>query len=392
MNPRNPAPPGTASEVHAASEVDSIIASIYRAAAGSEPWTEPLARVAALLDLWLVQFFAVNKQLGTILFSFEGGRTKPETAFDWFHKYHRIDPRAALVTHAAVGEWIACDEHFDEQYVARSRFYQEFLIPYGGRYVFGAKVLEDEAQFLVVAFLRGNGSPQLAGSERSLAKSLASHFAEGFKLQAALGARNKSHLLGLAVLDRMRQPLIVLDASRKIAFANTAGRGILATDIIRDDAGYATCPDATSDLELMYALRELVSESAPPPAADGAAERRGLRLRKANGDVVAATLLPLRPQHVLGAFGNSVLVLLAIYEPGAESALDPFLLQTTFDLTPAEARVAALLVSGLSLKGIAKALAVSPSTVRTQLNNVFAKTGAHRQADLVRVLLLASEF
>jgi DNA-binding CsgD family transcriptional regulator len=138
----------------------------------------------------------------------------------------------------------------------------------------------------------------------------------------------------------------------------------------------------------MYALRDLISTG----AGDAAPERRGLRLSKSDGDVVAATLLPLWPQRVLGAFGDTTMVLLAVYEPGASTGLDPFLLQATFDLTPAEARVASLLVAGKSVKQVATDLAVSSSTVRTQLKNVFAKTGTHRQADLVRVLMLASEF
>ena len=56
--------------------------------------------------------------------------------------------------------------------------------------------------------------------------------------------------------------------------------------------------------------------------------------------IVAATLLALRPQRVLGAFGTSIQALLAIYEPEIGGEIDPFLLSTTFDLTPAEARVA----------------------------------------------------
>jgi hypothetical protein len=37
------------------------------------------------------------------------------------------------------GEWANCHEHFDEAFVARSAFYQDFLIPHGGRYVSGTQ-------------------------------------------------------------------------------------------------------------------------------------------------------------------------------------------------------------------------------------------------------------
>lgn len=378
---------------HGAGPVDGLIAGIYAAAIGQVAWSDCLHRVSQAYGLWVVQFFAVSSR-GAVLFSFEGGAATPETAFDWFHKYHRMDPRAELVGRSPVGYWIACDEHFDDEYVAKSPFYQDFLIPYGGRYVYGAKVLEDESQAVVIAFHRGRDSVQLDRGERSDLERIAWHVKEAFKLQSATAQAAQGRALGLAVLERMRQPLVVLDANRRIVFANASGRELLhRADLLLDQGGYAICRDNSSDLELMYALRELLGTgSTAPKLASGEIERRGLRLHKANGRPVAATLLALKPDRVLGAFGAVPLAMLAVYEPGADARLDPFLLQTTFDLTPAEARVAASLVSGLTVKRIAQELQVSPSTIRTHLNNILQKTGTHRQAELVRVLLLSGEF
>jgi DNA-binding CsgD family transcriptional regulator len=57
-----------------------------------------------------------------------------------------------------------------------------------------------------------------------------------------------------------------------------------------------------------------------------------------------------------------------------------------FGLTPAEARLAGLLVEGQSVNEIAEGLKLSRETVRNQLKIVFAKTGAHRQGELVALL------
>ena len=62
------------------------------------------------------------------------------------------------------------------------------------------------------------------------------------------------------------------------------------------------------------------------------------------------------------------------------------LLAAAFDLTPAEARVAALLTTGASLEQAASQLGVSVGTLRFQLRAVFAKTGTGRQADLLTLL------
>ncbi|HKR42367.1 MAG TPA: LuxR C-terminal-related transcriptional regulator, partial [Paraburkholderia sp.] len=57
-----------------------------------------------------------------------------------------------------------------------------------------------------------------------------------------------------------------------------------------------------------------------------------------------------------------------------------------FGLTPAEARVACEVGKGLNPKDVAEALQVLPSTVRTHLHHVFAKTTTRRQAELMRLI------
>ena len=290
------------------------------------------------------------------------------------------------------GQWIACNEHFDEDYVAASPFYQNFLIPYGGRYVFGAKLSDDASNMVAIAFHRGNGSRQMDDAERSAVQRLSRHLLDAYRLQEEIGRASQGRALGLAVLERMRQPLLILDGNRKITFSNDAGRELLKrNDLIGERDGFAVCRDAESDTELMLALRQLALVPVPGNV-DAVLERRSLRLRRGKGEQVAATVLALRPQRVLGAFGAATLALLAVYEPQIGGEIDPFLLSTTFDFTPAEARVAAQIASGQVPKEIARDFGLQLNTIRTHLKSIFAKTGTRRQAELVRVLLLAHEF
>jgi DNA-binding CsgD family transcriptional regulator len=59
-----------------------------------------------------------------------------------------------------------------------------------------------------------------------------------------------------------------------------------------------------------------------------------------------------------------------------------------YALTPTEAQLTALLMQGVSLAEAADQLRVSRHTIRNHLKNIFAKTGAGRQAELVRQLLI----
>jgi DNA-binding CsgD family transcriptional regulator len=62
-------------------------------------------------------------------------------------------------------------------------------------------------------------------------------------------------------------------------------------------------------------------------------------------------------------------------------------LRAAFGLTKAEARLALRLAEGATLAGAAKEFNVKATTVRSQLQQVFAKTGASRQTELVALLL-----
>ncbi len=83
----------------------------------------------------------------------------------------------------------------------------------------------------------------------------------------------------------------------------------------------------------------------------------------------------------LGAFGIVVITPVC-----AASCPGTLLLQALFDLTPAEARVAHGIVKGVTLDQIAAGHSVTINTVRAQAKAVFAKTGAHSQAQLASLL------
>jgi DNA-binding CsgD family transcriptional regulator len=61
-------------------------------------------------------------------------------------------------------------------------------------------------------------------------------------------------------------------------------------------------------------------------------------------------------------------------------------LRECYRLTPTEARLAAYIGAGGAIVDYALLHGVAEGTARTHLKAVFAKTGAHRQSDLVRLL------
>jgi DNA-binding CsgD family transcriptional regulator len=73
--------------------------------------------------------------------------------------------------------------------------------------------------------------------------------------------------------------------------------------------------------------------------------------------------------------------------PDLDALPDAVRLRAEFGLTKAEARLALCLARGWSLATAAEAFDVKLTTIRSQLQQVFSKTGASRQAEFVAMLL-----
>jgi DNA-binding CsgD family transcriptional regulator len=133
--------------------------------------------------------------------------------------------------------------------------------------------------------------------------------------------------------------------------------------------------DRRADRQLQEALQHLRS-------ADGV---RSVPLRPRD-EVPPAILhmVPIRRSaHDLFARASAILVLT---QPSEGSPQSTPMLQALFDLSAAEADIAARLANGQTIEAIALATSRSVLTVRNQVKSAMAKTGCHRQTDLVRLL------
>jgi DNA-binding CsgD family transcriptional regulator len=175
--------------------------------------------------------------------------------------------------------------------------------------------------------------------------------------------------------------MLIIDHQRRITLRNRSGSELLARrDLVFDVQGRLACLDAASDEELAQAVREMGNGGNA-----AAHERRILWLRRGDGTGVPATLHSLTPSSEVRAPH----LLFTIFETGPVADIDVALLVTMFDLTPAEARLTALIAKGQSTAQCARCLNVKTSTLRTQLSAIYEKTRAIGKADLVRIVVSA---
>ncbi|BAQ16725.1 helix-turn-helix transcriptional regulator [Methyloceanibacter caenitepidi] len=84
--------------------------------------------------------------------------------------------------------------------------------------------------------------------------------------------------------------------------------------------------------------------------------------------------------------GHGSRFLLSFAPIGVLPRPDQSLLSKLFGLTAAEARLASMLATGMSTDQAAAELDIARETVRSHLKPIFAKTGTHRQSQLVALL------
>ena len=366
---------------------DDIVAGFYAAASGMKSWNEALVPFQRSMSAIAVQLHAVDLDQGSVAYSYEASDMPAEAALDYIRTYNRIDPRAQLAIALQQGEWLNCWEHFDDNFVAKDRFYQEFLIPYGGRYVSGSKILQYDSVNVILGVHRGLGSPKLGATELAICRRMGRHLADALVLHRVNVVRQNHSLLGTELLSRLRAPLVLLDDQRRLQHTNPAAQALLAkSSAVAERGGRLYCRRSQDDSALVTALRQLLGEDKPGSA--GTPVDKAFLRTHADSDAAALGLYlyALRPKETLYAFGKQPLAMLLLHQPGQRVELDPFVVAAAFDMTPGESRVAVAMARGMSLEQIAQRHAVSINTVRTQLQAILDKTGTTRQAELVSLL------
>ena len=95
------------------------------------------------------------------------------------------------------------------------------------------------------------------------------------------------------------------------------------------------------------------------------------------------------PQPDYGTRHVAALVL--IVEPGRGPRINPDLVATTLELTPAETQVAVWLAEGKNVRDMADTTGHTTAAIYWHLQQIYQKHSISRQADLVRLVLSLAE-
>jgi DNA-binding CsgD family transcriptional regulator len=121
-------------------------------------------------------------------------------------------------------------------------------------------------------------------------------------------------------------------------------------------------------------------------AGSGAAARVALPLRADDGEHCIAHVLPLCGAQRRAGSGCDAVAAVLVHKVALALSHLPETVAGLYGLTPGEARVLVAIVQVGGVRETAEALGLSEATVKTHLHRLFGKTGAARQADLVKLV------
>lgn len=372
---------------HATEEdFNTVVGAFYDAASGAGAWRTAGDILAQRFSLLGVQVLGVMKANGTAVFSLEGGTVSAEAWLQYITRYHSVNPRIEHCMAIQGDQWFQDQDHFDDQFIARAPFFADFLTPLGIGCASVTKLIDDDEIVVFLGLHRQYSAPALSADEIARLQAIRGHLARAVRMYLRLRQNAQQANTGTTMLDLLPQAVFVVDGTRLVQHANPAGQSRLQSGgVLMNRAGYLVGRRDADDLALVQAIRALGLSGTVSTALS--VDRTVARLGRASkGDHCLLFAIAARPDQTMQAFGDKASAIIVAHPLQGVARIDRLVASLAFDLTPAEADVAAALADGSSLNEIAAVRRVSVNTIRIQLRTVFGKMGVTRQSELVRLL------
>jgi DNA-binding CsgD family transcriptional regulator/PAS domain-containing protein len=366
---------------------ESLLNRIYGAVADPALWPETLTSVADHLDsiggMLIYNAPPGGKNLMVL------ARLDPDlTAV--FHKYYVWNPWTIAIKDQPFNQAIISGALVERRIIKKTGFYADVLAP---------QRIEDMSVISHRGMARDGGvggfgcSLSVEGADRAeqhrrRLQRLTPHLSRALDASLRLAPLADGSRQLARVLQLMPSAALLLDNRQRIVHVNPAAEQLLrAGDGLTSSSNGGLYLSAVLPDERLALARSLAQAQR---VADGSGDLLGepLRVTRLSGAgpllVVPVPLPP--PAFSLWELTDTARLLVLVIDPGARNLAAATVLQAAFGLTPAEARVATLIGSGLSGPQAAQMLGVSPATVKTHLARCFEKLGVRSQVELARML------
>jgi len=366
----------------------NTISTLYRTLEAPETWDSALAGLADALDADHVVLDL--RSASPVPYALLATRI-PDDYLEQLAAHPEYERLYATVLGTGSGHAIHSAQVIDRQMRSRSALFNDVIRPMGGHH----------AIFGLIPVSAGQEHPALISACRAASRadfpmrpvqyldSLLPHLASVLRLHQRLVPGLPTGQPGVCtgewwhepVLDQLPLGVLLLDANARPYYANRLAERLINAHptLSMDSHGGLSAADPVIQRTLRLSIAAALS-------ADG--NERSTVLRLAGSGPAMDLWVRIVPLARDGAASQSwQRASVAIFLDGNdEAALDPATLSSLFGLTSRESALAQQLLAGADLAAAAAALNVSLETVRSRLKILFAKTGTHRQAELLRLL------
>ncbi|MGL5839494.1 MAG: helix-turn-helix transcriptional regulator [Sphingorhabdus sp.] len=357
---------------------DRVVSHIYEAALVPNHWDIALT---TLIDFfappeWHVAFVVwerLEPAMGRFIGSTGVHPLAQEAYLQHFSGRHEWSIRGH---HLPLGKVVLSDELIERQAFKESRFYKNFLGPWGY-----------ELALLGMLDRQGNdhmgivcpGPPDCdPGELRKAIMMLTPHIQRAARISRRIGEADMRAATAYDVLDSSPYSVIALGPDLKLLMANSIGQRLL------DRGGGVSIRHGRLKFDDPVIARQLAE------MATGRSKEPSIAFTAAatDGKELLMTAIAVSPEHG-GNFANrangTALMLVGGQRIGISDDMIKTL-QSCFNLTAAEARLAAFLIQGSGVRGYAEDRGVSLEAGKYLLKGIYAKTSISNQTELVAML------
>lgn len=260
----------------------------------------------------------------------------------------------------------------------RSTYYHEWMRPQGFKYTIGNTLLAENGMAANITLLRAPDMPTFSSDEVQAFEVLSKHMTRALQMAVHL-ERPENSPAGTAALDAMPQAVAVVDAQRRLLYANAAMESLLTRRqglSLRDGEVKTTDEDAQQRFAagVADALSSLTTGSAPQI------------LRLADSGHLRLYVMPITTGMRRTLVSKPTVLLVATEHPRLASA-SHLAISQLYGCTRSEARLAQLLAEGRTLQQAAACMGITHGSARGYMKTVFQKVGVHTQGQLVARVL-----
>jgi DNA-binding CsgD family transcriptional regulator len=364
-------------------QASSLIGDIYGAAIDPALWTAVLRRAREFVGGSAAALFSKDAARKTLSLCYDDGGIDPYYKQLYFDKYVTLDPVTASHAFAEIEQPVSTADLGAHVEIGESRFYKEWAQPQG-LVDFVCAVLDKSATGAAMfGVFRHERHGIVDDRARERMRLIVPHIRRAIHIGRVIDLKAAEAATFADVLDGLTAGVFLVDETGGIVHANANGHAMLQEgSVLRTRGGKLVAAQANAAAALVQIL---------PGCGKAVIGTKGIAvpLSTGDGDHYVAHVLPLTPGALGRAMTNHLTVAAALFVHKVEldfSASPPQAIAQLYKLTPSELRVLLAIVQVGGVPETAEALGIADTTVKTHLHRLFGKTGAARQADLVKLI------